>query len=230
MAPEISSSKGRRDSPSAGSGGPPITPRAALPSDARRPRCAALACPYRDGTGRGVAQPGSASHWGCGGRWFESSRPDHLPVGPSGGRSRMKIRRMASGDSRNAAATLCPCPRRRRRRKLRWPARIALAILAIPALLPARRADRRADPGQLRIGRSPTRASPSISPTTASTPTWCCRLMRRASTGGRWCPSPTCAECPRRRRLDRVRRRRAAGLSGNADLGRPDSARPLRSR
>src|SRR6201995_4303276 len=25
---------------------------------------------------RGVAQPGSASHWGCGGRWFESSRPD----------------------------------------------------------------------------------------------------------------------------------------------------------
>ncbi len=26
---------------------------------------------------RGVAQPGSASHWGCGGRWFESSRPDH---------------------------------------------------------------------------------------------------------------------------------------------------------
>src|SRR3982750_1519811 len=30
-----------------------------------------------DATGRGVAQPGSASHWGCGGRWFESSRPDH---------------------------------------------------------------------------------------------------------------------------------------------------------
>ena len=28
--------------------------------------------------GRGVAQPGSASHWGCGGRWFESSRPDHF--------------------------------------------------------------------------------------------------------------------------------------------------------
>src|SRR5439155_21468084 len=27
---------------------------------------------------RGVAQPGSASHWGCGGRWFESSRPDHF--------------------------------------------------------------------------------------------------------------------------------------------------------
>ena len=27
--------------------------------------------------GRGVAQPGSASHWGCGGRRFESCRPDH---------------------------------------------------------------------------------------------------------------------------------------------------------
>src|SRR5215212_7446328 len=32
--------------------------------------------------GRGVAQPGSASHWGCGGRWFESSRPDHYFTGP----------------------------------------------------------------------------------------------------------------------------------------------------
>src|SRR4028119_2162853 len=32
--------------------------------------------------GRGVAQPGSASHWGCGGRWFESSRPDHSFLPP----------------------------------------------------------------------------------------------------------------------------------------------------
>src|SRR6476620_5660113 len=32
---------------------------------------------------RGVAQPGSASHWGCGGRWFESSRPDHPSHEPS---------------------------------------------------------------------------------------------------------------------------------------------------
>lgn len=31
---------------------------------------------YRRGSGRDVAQPGSASHWGCGGRRFESSRPD----------------------------------------------------------------------------------------------------------------------------------------------------------
>src|SRR6476469_9151630 len=36
---------------------------------------------------RGVAQPGSASHWGCGGRWFESSRPDHPCRRPSGRRS-----------------------------------------------------------------------------------------------------------------------------------------------
>ncbi len=27
---------------------------------------------------RDVAQPGSAPRWGCGGRWFKSSRPDHL--------------------------------------------------------------------------------------------------------------------------------------------------------
>src|SRR3982751_7065504 len=33
--------------------------------------------------GRGVAQPGSASHWGCGGRWFESSRPDQHSIGKS---------------------------------------------------------------------------------------------------------------------------------------------------
>ncbi len=33
-------------------------------------------------TSRGVAQPGSAPALGAGGRWFESSRPDHLSVGP----------------------------------------------------------------------------------------------------------------------------------------------------
>ena len=27
---------------------------------------------------RGVAQPGSALAWGASGRWFKSSRPDHL--------------------------------------------------------------------------------------------------------------------------------------------------------
>ena len=31
---------------------------------------------------RGVAQPGSAPQWGCGGRRFESSRPDHLFLMP----------------------------------------------------------------------------------------------------------------------------------------------------
>lgn len=29
-------------------------------------------------TVRGVAQPGSVSAWGAGGRWFESSHPDTL--------------------------------------------------------------------------------------------------------------------------------------------------------
>ncbi len=41
-------------------------------------RCLPCACclPIGAGLGRDVAQPGSASHWGCGGRRFESSRPD----------------------------------------------------------------------------------------------------------------------------------------------------------
>jgi hypothetical protein len=30
-----------------------------------------------------VAQPGSALHWGCRGRWFKSSRSDHLKQGLS---------------------------------------------------------------------------------------------------------------------------------------------------
>ena len=30
--------------------------------------------------GRGVAQSGSAPAWGAGGRWFESSHPDHQDV------------------------------------------------------------------------------------------------------------------------------------------------------
>ena len=29
---------------------------------------------------RGVAQSGSAPHWGCGGRWFKSSRPDQFNI------------------------------------------------------------------------------------------------------------------------------------------------------
>jgi hypothetical protein len=36
-------------------------------------------------TGRGVAQPGSAPQWGCGGRKFESSRPDQFSIEPPGG-------------------------------------------------------------------------------------------------------------------------------------------------
>ena len=32
--------------------------------------------PFTGGSGRGVAQPGSALDWGSSGRWFESSRPD----------------------------------------------------------------------------------------------------------------------------------------------------------
>lgn len=35
-------------------------------------------------SGRGVAQPGSAPQWGCGGREFESPRPDHFGTVYSG--------------------------------------------------------------------------------------------------------------------------------------------------
>ena len=49
----------------------------------------ALACsgsPGRNRHGRGVAQPGSASHWGCEGRRFESCRPDQHRTKGSAGR------------------------------------------------------------------------------------------------------------------------------------------------
>src|SRR5712672_2276059 len=60
--------------------------RRGSPIDGRRTGCydAAPAEPYR-----GVAQPGSALAWGASGRWFKSSRPDHLK-GPF---SRGKLRR-----------------------------------------------------------------------------------------------------------------------------------------
>ncbi len=35
---------------------------------------------------RGVAQPGSALAWGASGRWFKSSRPDHLKAAESLGK------------------------------------------------------------------------------------------------------------------------------------------------
>ena len=38
----------------------------------------AIRLPIGRRSGRDVAQPGSASHWGCGGRRFESSRPDQI--------------------------------------------------------------------------------------------------------------------------------------------------------
>ena len=65
-----------------------------------------------------------------------------------------------------------------------------------PGTLFVRRSPRLADPGQSRLERARARASPSISPTTASMPTSSCRRRRRGSTGGRCCrsvisPAPT---------------------------------------
>lgn len=57
--------------------------RAALRPDQRRReallRLSARSGAWYDRHVRGVAQPGSAPDWGSGGRWFKSSRPDHLP-------------------------------------------------------------------------------------------------------------------------------------------------------
>jgi hypothetical protein len=57
-------------------------PRTGLPPATRndsalRPRVEGRA--WDNGWSRGVAQPGSAPALGAGGRWFESSRPDHFP-------------------------------------------------------------------------------------------------------------------------------------------------------
>ena len=79
--------------PGAGNGefhlaAPPVAKRApraakaatkAVAKTAARKRCAVdrdrVEAPF---TRRDVAQPGSAPDWGSGGRWFESSHPDHL--------------------------------------------------------------------------------------------------------------------------------------------------------
>ncbi len=110
----------------------------------RRPPCQAmlvaldapLRVPMRAPEGRGVAQPGSASHWGCGGRWFESSRPDHYSrdmrgmVPKNGSPTDVAIRQ----PHRNRCYSRDTLASRRPARTSRWPRRIALAILAIPAL------------------------------------------------------------------------------------------------
>ncbi len=83
--------------------------RSPLPSFTPGYKCPDLDSAQDGVPGRGVAQPGSASHWGCGGRRFESSRPDQLnsrtePVqGPLAGRrhdhhaaSRSPARRIAT--------------------------------------------------------------------------------------------------------------------------------------
>src|SRR5262245_44724072 len=57
--------------------------------------------PYNDALGRGVAQPGSALDWGSRGRWFKSSRPDHLL-------------QLLGESTLHSAHLMCPClcPRR----------------------------------------------------------------------------------------------------------------------
>lgn len=63
-------------------------------------------CLYWPPSGRDVAQPGSASHWGCGGRRFESSRPDQnfRKERPSGGRTPENLPSASAGGDRPAAS------------------------------------------------------------------------------------------------------------------------------
>jgi hypothetical protein len=53
-------------------------PGSAQTNSCQEPLLSPRALPIGPPSGRDVAQPGSASHWGCGGRRFESSRPDQL--------------------------------------------------------------------------------------------------------------------------------------------------------
>jgi hypothetical protein len=71
MAPALRGSRGPRTF---------TCPLAFAPPPAYRPAPLSVAQRAGVGTGRDVAQPGSASHWGCGGRRFESSRPDQLCI------------------------------------------------------------------------------------------------------------------------------------------------------
>ena len=153
MALEISSSKGAPGSPTRRKWRAAYHAAQGAPCQAMRSaaRCAALACPMGHATGRGVAQPGSASHWGCGGRRFESCRPDHFRK--TAGHALDNVADGCRARQPHAICNIRPMPRRRRR-KSSWPARIALAILAIPAALSLRRAGRRAGPGQSRLARA----------------------------------------------------------------------------
>lgn len=54
---------------------------------------------------RDVAQSGSAPQWGCGGRWFESSRPDHRSQKALETAVRPNSQEMSS----NPAALDCSC-------------------------------------------------------------------------------------------------------------------------
>jgi hypothetical protein len=63
--------------------------------------------------GRDVAQPGSASHWGCGGRRFESSRPDQfsgINVRPGDGHPK-NSRAQAKGHALSKSIPVLACTR-----------------------------------------------------------------------------------------------------------------------
>ena len=118
--------------------------------------------------------------------------------------------------------------RRRRKRKRVGCGASLLALAGDPGALPARRADRLAGPGQPRLAGAGARASPSTSPTTASTPTSSCRPSaqgldwRAAAAQVAISPRPTADA-----QWVAFGVGRGAGLSRNAALARHHAAGPI---
>ena len=103
----------------------------------------------RSSLGRGVAQPGSAPALGAGGRWFESSRPDHFSLAGQPSRP-IAADRLAAILPRARAGSLARLPARRSHS----PARSARAAGARSAIsLGSRRAT---------IAARPRRARPDV--------------------------------------------------------------------
>ena len=158
-------------------------------------------------TGRGVAQPGSASR-GCGGRgrW-----PDHL------GRRASPRQAREDGEARgdrlagNSWIIIRPPPK-----APFWPTCIARDS-RVPAL-PARRAGRLADPGQSRLGEPDDGITIYLANNGVHADLILPAKRRRARLAAAAAEARFRRVRPRRR-MDRVRRGRGAGLSRHADAG-----------
>ena len=87
----------------------PEGPAGSTPSQEQLP--ARIAQAHRVVCSRGVAQPGSAPQWGCGGREFESRRPDQSDTFPLPGQTRQPgpFRTLAKSGLLGLALALAAC-------------------------------------------------------------------------------------------------------------------------